>query len=144
MRLLLDENLPKRLKQDFSSHEVFTIREKGWNGLKNGLLLEKGPEDECADEDDQQQNGEINSDVFPLDLSLVQAPEQPRLASPLDRRPRACNGGPVDHRRGFLDYRGGGFDNVSCIFNDCRRFFDDSGRRGLQIRLVTITASRRH
>ena len=41
MRLLLDENLPKRLKQDFSPHEIFTIREKGWNGLKNGLLLQK-------------------------------------------------------------------------------------------------------
>lgn len=41
MRLLLDENLPKRLKQDFSQHEVYTSREKGWNGLKNGLLLQK-------------------------------------------------------------------------------------------------------
>ena len=40
MRLLLDENLPKRLKQDFSSHEVYTIREKSWNGIKNGQLLQ--------------------------------------------------------------------------------------------------------
>ena len=39
MRLLLDENLPKRLKQDFLIHEVFTIREKSWNGIKNGELL---------------------------------------------------------------------------------------------------------
>ena len=39
MRLLLDENLPKRLKQDFSKHEVFTVRDKGWNGIKNGELL---------------------------------------------------------------------------------------------------------
>ena len=39
MRLLLDENLPKRLKADFSLHEVFTAREKGWNGIKNGELL---------------------------------------------------------------------------------------------------------
>ncbi len=39
MRLLLDENLPKRLKSDFSNHEVFTVREKGWNGIKNGDLL---------------------------------------------------------------------------------------------------------
>jgi len=39
MRLLLDENLPKRLKQDFLSHEVFTVREKSWNGIKNGELL---------------------------------------------------------------------------------------------------------
>lgn len=40
MRLLLDENLPKRLKSDFPDHEVFTVREKGWNGIKNGDLLQ--------------------------------------------------------------------------------------------------------
>lgn len=39
MRLLLDENLPKRLKQDFGEHEVFTVRDKSWNGIKNGELL---------------------------------------------------------------------------------------------------------
>ena len=39
MRLLLDENLPKRLKQDFPEHEVFTVRDKQWNGIKNGELL---------------------------------------------------------------------------------------------------------
>ena len=40
MKLLLDENLPKRLKDDFSNHEVYTVRDKGWNGIKNGQLLE--------------------------------------------------------------------------------------------------------
>src|SRR4051812_37024247 len=39
MRLLLDENLPKRLKQDFSEHEVYTVRDKQWNDIKNGELL---------------------------------------------------------------------------------------------------------
>ena len=39
MRLLLDENLPKRLKQEFANHEVFTVRDMGWNGIKNGELL---------------------------------------------------------------------------------------------------------
>lgn len=39
MKLLLDENLPKRLKTDFPDHDVFTVREKGWNGIKNGELL---------------------------------------------------------------------------------------------------------
>ena len=41
MLLLLDENLPKKLKQDFPEHQVFTIRDKGWQGLKNGILLQK-------------------------------------------------------------------------------------------------------
>jgi hypothetical protein len=39
MRLLLDENLPKRLKLDFPEHEIFTVRDKQWNGFKNGELL---------------------------------------------------------------------------------------------------------
>jgi len=39
MKLLLDENLPKKLKLDFPSHEVFTVREMNWNGIKNGELL---------------------------------------------------------------------------------------------------------
>jgi hypothetical protein len=39
MRLLLDENLPKQLKVDFPDHDVFTVRDKGWNGVKNGELL---------------------------------------------------------------------------------------------------------
>jgi hypothetical protein len=46
MKLLLDENLPKRLKQDFPEHEIYTIRDKNWNGKKNGellvLMLEEG------------------------------------------------------------------------------------------------------
>ncbi|MEO6221059.1 MAG: hypothetical protein ABIO81_11560 [Ginsengibacter sp.] len=39
MRVLLDENLPKRFKLDFPQHEVFTVRDKLWNGIKNGDLL---------------------------------------------------------------------------------------------------------
>ncbi len=39
MKLLLDENLPKRLKLDFSEHEIYTVRDKSWNGIKNGELL---------------------------------------------------------------------------------------------------------
>ncbi len=39
MKLLIDENLPKRLKRDFPEHQVLTVREKGWNGKNNGALL---------------------------------------------------------------------------------------------------------
>ena len=41
MLLLLDENLPKKLKHDFPGHQVFSIKERGWNGMKNGMLMEK-------------------------------------------------------------------------------------------------------
>lgn len=40
MKLLLDENLPKRLKKDFPEHEIYTVLDKGWNSRKNGELLE--------------------------------------------------------------------------------------------------------
>ncbi len=40
MRLLLDENLPKKLKKDFSEYQIFTLRDKGWTGKSNGILLQ--------------------------------------------------------------------------------------------------------
>lgn len=40
MKLLLDENLPKRLKQDFVEFEIFTAADLGWTGVTNGRLLE--------------------------------------------------------------------------------------------------------
>jgi predicted nuclease of predicted toxin-antitoxin system len=39
MKLLLDENLPKRLKQDLIEFEVSTVAENGWAGKKNGELM---------------------------------------------------------------------------------------------------------
>ena len=39
MRVLLDENLPKRLKLDLPEYDVFTVRDMGWSGVKNGELL---------------------------------------------------------------------------------------------------------
>lgn len=39
MKLLLDENLPKKLKQDFPGDEISTVRERGWSGITNGELL---------------------------------------------------------------------------------------------------------
>ncbi|MBA3674109.1 MAG: DUF5615 family PIN-like protein [Chitinophagaceae bacterium] len=40
MKILLDESLPRKLSNDFNEeHEVFTVRDKGWLGKKNGELL---------------------------------------------------------------------------------------------------------
>jgi predicted nuclease of predicted toxin-antitoxin system len=41
MKILLDENLPKRLKNDFSDMLISTVRDKNWQGTKNGQLLAK-------------------------------------------------------------------------------------------------------
>lgn len=45
MKLLLDENLPRRLKADLLPHEVYTVRDMGWNGITNGALLQLMQED---------------------------------------------------------------------------------------------------
>jgi predicted nuclease of predicted toxin-antitoxin system len=39
MRILLDESLPRRLRQAFAGHEVSTVAEAGWSGVENGELL---------------------------------------------------------------------------------------------------------
>ena len=39
MRILLDECLPTSLKRDFTDHQVATVAEMGWSGMKNGRLL---------------------------------------------------------------------------------------------------------
>ncbi len=39
MHLLLDECVPKRLRRELEGHDVATVREAGWAGLKNGALL---------------------------------------------------------------------------------------------------------
>ena len=40
MRVLLDENLPRRLKRHFSADvEVLTVQERGWSGIKNSEVL---------------------------------------------------------------------------------------------------------
>jgi len=39
MRLLLDECVPKRLKRELPGHDVQTVQDMGWAGIKNGALL---------------------------------------------------------------------------------------------------------
>jgi predicted nuclease of predicted toxin-antitoxin system len=40
MKFLLDESLPQKLRNDFGNlHEIWTVKDKGWLGKKNGELL---------------------------------------------------------------------------------------------------------
>lgn len=45
MKVLLDENLPHLLRNNLGGHDVFTVRYKGWAGLKNGELLKTAEAD---------------------------------------------------------------------------------------------------
>ena len=39
MRLLLDESIPVKLRRSLPKHDVRTVVEMGWSGVKNGKLL---------------------------------------------------------------------------------------------------------
>ena len=40
MRVLLDECVPRALRAELPGHEVETVSEAGWAGVKNGALLQ--------------------------------------------------------------------------------------------------------
>lgn len=40
MRVLLDECVPRALRSELPGHEVKTVGEAGWAGVKNGALLQ--------------------------------------------------------------------------------------------------------
>lgn len=39
MRVLLDEQLPRQLARHLPGHDVRTVQQQSWAGLKNGALL---------------------------------------------------------------------------------------------------------
>jgi hypothetical protein len=39
MRVLLDECVPSKLRRELPGHDVRTVTERGWSGVKNGNLL---------------------------------------------------------------------------------------------------------
>ncbi len=40
MRVLLDECVPRALRRELPGHQVKTVAEAGWAGVKNGELLQ--------------------------------------------------------------------------------------------------------
>jgi hypothetical protein len=44
VKVLLDENLDHRLRSHLGAHEVFTASYMGWEGFKNGRLLQAAEE----------------------------------------------------------------------------------------------------
>ena len=41
MKILLDENIPIKLKGRLSDFDVYTVRDMNWDGFKNGELLKE-------------------------------------------------------------------------------------------------------
>jgi len=101
MKLLLDENVPKRLKEDLIQHEVFTVREKGWNGLKNGELLKLMLSESFLalltfDKNLQYQQNFLK---YPITVIILNAPSNQYrvLKDYMDKVNKLCNEGNLGH-----------------------------------------------
>ena len=73
MRVLLDEQLPRQLARELVGHDVRTVQQQGWAGLKNGELLQRaaGAGDEgfiTADQNIEFQQNLARSGLFVLVL----------------------------------------------------------------------------
>jgi len=68
--VLLDECVPRKLKSELPGHDVRTVTEMGWAGIKNGPLLRR-----AAQEFDVfltvDQGVEYQQNLFGLDLAIV-------------------------------------------------------------------------
>lgn len=86
MKLLLDENLPGKLKNDFVGFEAYTVRDMNWNGISNGKLLSLMIENSfdvllTFDKNLQHQQ---NFEKYPVAVILLTAPSnQYKYLSPL-------------------------------------------------------------
>lgn len=71
MRVLLDENLDRRLKKIFDEElEVLTVSERGWSGKKNGKLLRLA-EQEFDVFVTMDRNLEFQQDLCSFDLGVL-------------------------------------------------------------------------
>lgn len=86
MKLLLDECVPRRLKRDFQTHDVATVIEAGFQGLKNGRLLQSAASAgfEVLITVDQNLTYQQNLKTLPLAiLILIAARNKYELLAPL-------------------------------------------------------------
>ena len=88
MKVLLDENLPQKLRNDLEGHEVYTVFFKRWNGIKNGELLKLMQEEgfyvllTC----DKNIKSQQNFKTYPLSVLVIDIPDNTYLTL------RACSG----------------------------------------------------
>ena len=75
MRVLLDENLPRKLRQLFEDGiEVFTVGDLGWKGKENGDLLRSAAEEfDAFITMDKSIPNQQNLDKIELGIVLLQA-----------------------------------------------------------------------
>jgi predicted nuclease of predicted toxin-antitoxin system len=81
MKILLDESLPRKLRNDFGKdHEVWTVRDKGWLSKKNGELLKLMINDgfELFVTADQNLQYQQNVEKLPLTIAVLHGSDNRR------------------------------------------------------------------
>ena len=75
MKILLDENLPHRLRPLLSPHEAYTVTYMGWAGIENGELLALAAENgfEAVITNDNGIPYEQNIEQLPCSVIVLQA-----------------------------------------------------------------------
>jgi Domain of unknown function (DUF5615) len=71
VKLLLDECVTQKLRREFAGHDVFTVEEAGFKGLKNGVLLRRAASEnfEVLVTVDQNLSGQQN--LKSLDIAVL-------------------------------------------------------------------------
>lgn len=76
MRILIDECLPKKLKQQLVRYSVSTVQEIGWSGLKNGELLRRAENEfDVWLTADQNVKSQQNLNRFDIAVVVLVAPQ---------------------------------------------------------------------
>jgi predicted nuclease of predicted toxin-antitoxin system len=74
MRVLLDECVPERLREDLIPHVVRTVPEMGWAGIKNGELLQLASSDfDCFLTVDRNLQFQQHIGNLPLAILVIEA-----------------------------------------------------------------------
>lgn len=105
MRLLLDESLPKKLRDHLPGHHIKTVVEMGWSGYKNGRLLTVASAGfDALITADKNMPHQQNPATLPLAVIILDAPsnELSRLLPLLPRLQAILTGGEVE---GFVIVR---------------------------------------
>jgi hypothetical protein len=75
MKVLLDECLPKKLKQEVNAEFVTTVPEVGWASIKNGALLRLAEQEfDVFLTNDQNLEHQQNLESFDLAIVVLVAP----------------------------------------------------------------------
>lgn len=95
MRILLDEDVPRRLALRLPGYEVTTVQRRGWTGIKNGILLSlASAEFDLLLTMDSNIEYQQNLDTLPISVLIIEAtsnrmeqldPLIPRILAALDQ-----------------------------------------------------------